>query len=59
MFAIIGIVMVFGVVLGGYLMEHGHLKVLLQPAELKNRRKKNPRRSRRICPHFRSASAPI
>jgi chemotaxis protein MotA len=34
MFAIIGIVVVFGAVLGGYLMEHGHLKVLLQPAEL-------------------------
>jgi chemotaxis protein MotA len=34
MFAIIGIVLVFGAVLGGYLMEHGHVKVLLQPAEL-------------------------
>jgi chemotaxis protein MotA len=34
MFAIIGIVVVFGAVVGGYLMEHGHLKVLLQPAEL-------------------------
>ena len=34
MFAIIGIVVVFGAVLGGYLMEHGHLKVLIQPAEL-------------------------
>ena len=34
MFAIIGIVVVFGAVLGGYLMEHGHLKVLVQPAEL-------------------------
>jgi chemotaxis protein MotA len=34
MFAIIGIVVVFGAVLGGYLMEHGHIKVLLQPAEL-------------------------
>jgi len=34
MFAIIGIVVVFGAVLGGYLMEHGHVKVLLQPAEL-------------------------
>jgi chemotaxis protein MotA len=34
MFAIIGILVVFGAVLGGYLMEHGHLKVLLQPAEL-------------------------
>ncbi len=34
MFAIIGIVVVFGAVVGGYLMEHGHLAVLLQPAEL-------------------------
>ena len=34
MFAIIGIVVVFGCVLAGYLMEHGNLKVLIQPAEL-------------------------
>src|SRR6202166_5024153 len=34
MFAIIGIVIVFGSVVGGYLMEHGNLKVLIQPAEL-------------------------
>jgi chemotaxis protein MotA len=34
MFAIIGIVIVFGSVLGGYLMEHGNVKVLIQPAEL-------------------------
>jgi chemotaxis protein MotA len=34
MFAIIGIIIVFGAVLGGYLMEHGNVKVLLQPAEL-------------------------
>jgi chemotaxis protein MotA len=34
MFAIIGIVVVFGAVAGGYLMEHGNMKVLLQPAEL-------------------------
>jgi chemotaxis protein MotA len=34
MFAIIGIVGVFGCVAGGYLMEHGNSKVLLQPAEL-------------------------
>ncbi len=34
MFAIIGIVVVFGAVLGGYLMEHGNIKVLIQPAEL-------------------------
>jgi chemotaxis protein MotA len=34
MFAIIGIVVVFGAIVGGYLMEHGNLRVLLQPAEL-------------------------
>jgi chemotaxis protein MotA len=34
MFAIIGIIIVFGAVLGGYLMEHGNVKVLIQPAEL-------------------------
>jgi len=34
MFAIIGIVVVFGCVVGGYLMEHGNIRVLLQPAEL-------------------------
>ncbi len=34
MFAIVGIVVVFGAVLGGYLMEHGNIRVLLQPAEL-------------------------
>jgi chemotaxis protein MotA len=34
MFVIIGIVVVFGAVVAGYLMEHGSLKVLLQPAEL-------------------------
>jgi chemotaxis protein MotA len=34
MFAIIGIVIVFGSVVGGYLMEHGNLRVLVQPAEL-------------------------
>jgi chemotaxis protein MotA len=34
MLAIIGIVVVFGAVVGGYLMEHGNLKVLMQPAEL-------------------------
>ncbi|MEQ1946939.1 MAG: flagellar motor stator protein MotA [Bryobacteraceae bacterium] len=34
MFAIIGIVVVIGAVLGGYLMEHGQLAVLVQPAEL-------------------------
>jgi len=34
MFVIIGIVVVFGAVAGGYLMEHGSLRVLVQPAEL-------------------------
>jgi chemotaxis protein MotA len=34
MFQIIGIVVVFGAVAGGYLMEKGNLLVLLQPAEL-------------------------
>lgn len=34
MFAIIGIVVVFGAIVGGYLMENGNLKLLLQPAEL-------------------------
>lgn len=34
MFAIIGLVVVLGAVLGGYLMEHGQIKVLVQPAEL-------------------------
>jgi chemotaxis protein MotA len=34
MFAVIGIVVVFGAIIAGYLMEHGNLKVLMQPAEL-------------------------
>ena len=34
MFAIIGIVVVFGCIVAGYLMEHGNIMVLLQPAEL-------------------------
>ena len=34
MFAIIGIVLVFACVIGGFLMEKGHIMVLLQPAEL-------------------------
>jgi chemotaxis protein MotA len=34
MFAIVGIVLVFCAVIGGFLMEKGHLAVLLQPAEL-------------------------
>ena len=34
MFSIIGIVVVFGCIVAGYLMEHGNLKVLAQPAEL-------------------------
>jgi chemotaxis protein MotA len=34
MFAIIGLLIVVGAVIGGYLMEGGHLGVLVQPAEL-------------------------
>ncbi len=34
MFAIIGILVVIGSIIGGYLMEHGKLLVLFQPAEL-------------------------
>lgn len=34
MFSIIGIVVVFGAIVGGYLMEKGNLAVLVQPAEL-------------------------
>jgi chemotaxis protein MotA len=34
MFMIIGIVVVFGSIVAGYLMEHGNIRVLLQPAEL-------------------------
>jgi chemotaxis protein MotA len=34
MFAIIGLVIVLGAVLAGYLIEHGNLTVLIQPAEL-------------------------
>lgn len=34
MFIIIGIIVVFGSVVAGYLMEHGNLLVLMQPAEL-------------------------
>jgi chemotaxis protein MotA len=34
MFAILGILVVFGAVLGGYLIEKGNLLVLVQPAEL-------------------------
>ena len=34
MFAIIGIIVVFGSILAGFLMEKGHIMVLLQPAEL-------------------------
>ena len=34
MFAIIGVVVVFGCVIGGYMMEHGSLAVLVQPSEL-------------------------
>lgn len=34
MFAIIGLVVVIAAIVGGYVIEHGHLIVLLQPAEL-------------------------
>ena len=34
MFAIVGILVVFASVIGGFLMEKGHMEVLLQPAEL-------------------------
>ncbi len=34
MFAIVGILVVFAAVIGGFLMEKGHLAVLAQPAEL-------------------------
>jgi chemotaxis protein MotA len=34
MFVIIGFVVVIGAIVGGYLMEHGNLMVLMQPAEL-------------------------
>ena len=34
MFVIIGIVVVIGAIMGGYLMEHGPVAVLVQPAEL-------------------------
>lgn len=34
MFSIIGIIVVIGAILGGYLFEHGNLTVLVQPAEL-------------------------
>src|SRR5215475_2823048 len=34
MFAIIGFAVVVGAIIGGYLMEHGKLGVLVQPAEL-------------------------
>ncbi len=34
MFALIGIVIVIGAIVGGYLMEKGNLTVLIQPAEL-------------------------
>jgi chemotaxis protein MotA len=34
MFAILGILLVFGAVIAGFLMEKGHLAVLIQPAEV-------------------------
>jgi chemotaxis protein MotA len=34
MFSIIGILIVIAAIMGGYLMEHGNVRVLIQPAEL-------------------------
>jgi chemotaxis protein MotA len=34
MFSILGVVVVIGAILGGYLMEHGKVAVLIQPSEL-------------------------
>ena len=34
MFAIVGILVVLGAVIGGFLMEHGPIKVLIQPSEV-------------------------
>src|SRR3989339_135478 len=34
MFVIVGIIVVFSAVIGGYLLEHGNLSVLFQPVEL-------------------------
>ena len=34
MFAIIGILVVLGAVIGGFLMEHGPIRVLIQPSEI-------------------------
>ena len=34
MFAIVGVVVVIGAIIGGYLLEKGNLTVLIQPAEL-------------------------
>ena len=43
MFAIIGIIVVFGAVVGGYLMEHGNLAVLVQPAGAAHHRRRSGR----------------
>ena len=34
MIPIVGILAVIGAILGGYMIEHGNLRVLIQPAEL-------------------------
>lgn len=34
MFSLIGVLVVFGAIIGGYLMEHGKVAVLVQPSEL-------------------------
>ncbi len=34
MFAVIGILVVLGAVIGGFLLEHGPIRVLIQPSEI-------------------------
>src|SRR5437879_4722819 len=36
MVAIVGLLVVIGAIIGGYLMEHGNLKVLMQPEKFKD-----------------------
>ena len=43
MFAIIGILVVFAAVIGGFLMEHGPMRVFMQPAELAHHRRRRHR----------------
>jgi motility protein A len=42
MFAIIGILVVFGCVVAGYLMENGNIRVQMQPAESQRNSKRLP-----------------